>query len=148
MQQYVDLAKQTAVHESGLKYQSKALVVPLQTQEAIATELTFLMVTTCLYLSFNSRAKSLSTLMAVTVNNDTVIEMLLAIPRPKTEGDNASLAPSLENGDPFNTVSNLCEANAEIIHLQRDYEAILWRVDEATFLCEGRLGSQYFQQLQ
>ena len=96
----MDVAKQTAmfvprntVHESGLKYQSKALLVPLQTQEAIATALTFLMVTTCLYLSYNNTAKSLSTLMAVTVNNDNVIEMLLAILQTKNRSRQVCYRP-------------------------------------------------------
>ena len=42
------------------------------------------MVTTCLYLSFNNRAKSLdlSTVMGVFVHNDT--EMMAAIPPTKT----------------------------------------------------------------
>ena len=52
-------------------------------------------------------------LMAVMVHNDTVIEMLAAIPLTKNR-KKKKLPPFLENGDQTSTINKLYEANAEV----------------------------------
>jgi len=67
----------------------------------------------CMYLSFNKRAKSASTLKAVIVHNGTVIDMLAPILLSRKRKA-TNLPPSLESGDLTSTVNKLYEANAEI----------------------------------
>lgn len=68
---------------SRLTIQITAQMTPGQTQKTKATTRTHLRIKTCLYLSLNKRAKSLSTLMALIVYNDTDTEMIAPMLRIK-----------------------------------------------------------------
>ena len=82
----MDIIKQSNVlvamkisHAMWLENPSATIPIPKETQEAIRNTYTRLTVTTCLYLSPNNNARSLSTLMAVIVHIDTGSRIVLPI---------------------------------------------------------------------
>ena len=72
--------------------------------------------------------------MAVIVNNDTVIEMLAAIPQTKNRRRQICHRP--ENGDQINTDSNLNKTNAEIT-CNQIAEQYLGSLTKGNFIVKG-----------
>ena len=75
--------------------------------------------------------------MAVIVHNDTPIEMVPDGVRTKRESDKFAIAFGEWRS---NKHRKQVVRSQRRDHLLPDCEAIFWKVDEVTFLCEGRLG--------